>query len=120
MKWKGTVSQSGSRYIAIRFTMENATQAMSIHRSPPGQRDSLRVEAISHPPDRRDGVRPELGPQAPHVHVYDVGARIEVVAPDGREQTLLRDRRPRVAHQLAEQQELSISQRHRPGPSVGL
>src|SRR4026207_44160 len=81
MKWKGTVSHRCQTTIAPRFASANANQASST--------DLRRRESISgmtNGLDRRRG--PERPPQTADADVDHIGARVEVVAPDLREQAL--------------------------------
>src|SRR5262252_2818924 len=89
MKWNGTVSQLGMTSIATRFAIEKTTHATKIHRSRFGHRPRSSIETVPHAAHRRDRLGAELGTQPPHVDVHHVGTRIEVIAPDRREQPLL-------------------------------
>src|ERR1700733_1833901 len=75
-------------------------------------------ELIALTPYGLDQVEAELGADPPDAHVHHVGARVEVVAPDGGEQAALGHRLPGVLGELAQQQELQPGQRHRPVPDV--
>src|SRR5919197_802690 len=116
MKWNGIVSQLGQSAIARRFARANANHATSIalrRKAPlatptigagralparpsdapcwvPALIPSLSSgdEPIAAMPDRFDRVRAELLAQPPDAHLDDVRARVEVVAPDVREQPL--------------------------------
>src|SRR6266566_2092623 len=121
MKWNGTVSHVGMTSIAARLASENTTQATSIHRSRCGHSiASGRIEAVPNPTDRGDRVRTDLRAEPADVHVDHVRARVEVVTPDRREQPLLRDRAPRVSHQLLQQQELAVGEGNRPATVIDL
>src|SRR5580765_1163397 len=121
MKWNGTVSHEGMRSIAARLATENRTQATSIHRSRFGHSSaSGRIEPVSNPTDRGDRVRTELRAEAANVDVDHVGPRIEVVAPDRRQQPLLRHGASRMPHQLLKEQELSVGERDRPATVIDL
>src|SRR5580692_177062 len=80
----------------------------------------LRSELIPGTAHRLDQVETELRPEPPHADVDDVGAGVEVVSPDGRQQLLLAHRLARVLHQRLEQQELQPGQGHRTRADVGL
>src|ERR1700730_15099078 len=94
MKWKGTVSHSPKTIMATRFRAVKTPQAAS-SQAPEGssrRSSSSGIDAISLAPNGGDRLRAELRPQAAYIHVDDVRARIEVVAPHGRQQAFLRDR----------------------------
>src|SRR5579862_2385217 len=138
MKWNGIVSQPGNTRIAARLIAEKTAHAAS---SNPGRKGQLSLTANLPNPDhgltgaelsgsapgelisltahRLDEAEAELGPQAPHAHVDDVRAGVEVVPPDRRQQLPLRDGLARVLGQLAEQQELEPGQRDGAGTDVG-
>src|SRR5437870_3803202 len=121
MKWNGTVSHVGMTSIAARLASEKTTQATSIHRSRCGHSiASGRIEAVPYPTGRRDRVRTELRAEPADVDVDHVRARVEVVAPDRRQQPLLRHRASRVSHQLLKQQELAIGERNGPATVIDL
>src|SRR6478672_3716124 len=121
MKWNGTVSHEGMRSIAARLASEKSTQATSIHRSRFGHSSaSGRIEPISHPTDRGDRVRTELRAEAATVDIDYVRPGVEVVAPDRREQPFLRHRATCLPHQLLEEQELSVGERHWPATVIDL
>src|SRR5438105_12983813 len=115
MKWKGTVSHCPKTIIPTRFSTVKTPQATSSQaplgasrRSPSSGRD-----AISFATDGDDRVCAQLGSQPAHVDVDDVRPRIEVVAPDAGQQSVLRDRLAGVLHELPKQQELALGQPHR-------
>ena len=113
MKWNGTVSHSGTSAIAARFASENSDPRDVDPAIPVGPLERVQSASMRYPTPRSVtiAVGAELRPQPTDVHVDDVRSRIEVVAPHRRQQPLLRDRAARVAHQLAQQQELAIRQR---------
>src|SRR5256885_1141832 len=117
MKWNGTVSQVGTICMAARLATEKRPQPTSSQwtRRPVGEPASGGVEAIALTPDGDDRVRSQLLPQAGHVDVDHVGAGVELVAPDGGQEVLLRDRPARVLDQLPQEQELALRQGHRLG-----
>src|ERR1700674_4376982 len=112
MKWKGTVSQSAKTYIATRFSRAKMPHATSIHRKPrvgQGQR-SGRVNPVPLPADCLDGLPADLGAQPADVHIDNIRAWIEAVAPDGSEQVLLADGVARARHQLAQKEKLALGE----------
>src|SRR2546428_2859585 len=121
MKWNGTVSQSGSRSIAARFRAAKTIHAMSTQCLPNGLSErSGCIDPVSLPPDGADGIRAELRPQPTHVDVDHIGFRFEVIAPDRRQDALLRHGPPSVAHQLLQQEELAFGERDRSGSGIRL
>src|SRR5215467_10472399 len=66
---------------------------------------SSRCELITLTTNRLDQLEAQLGPEPPDTDVHHVGAGVEVVAPDRREQLALAHRVARVFHQLPQQQE---------------
>src|SRR5438093_1261415 len=120
MKWKGTVSHDGKRTIATRFATANRPHAMSIQYWRSGQSlPSVDIEAVPLSPNGLDEVGAELRPQTAHIDVDHVRLRIEVEAPHGSEQPLLRHGSAGVPHQLAQEQELPLRQRDGAGAEVG-
>src|SRR5215470_9884706 len=124
MKWNGTVSQSRKITIAARLTREKATQATSTQATRPwwkrgrysGQRSPggrSRCELITLTTHRLDQLEAQLGPEPPDTDVHHVGAGVEVITPDRREQLALAHRLARVLHQFPQQQELQPGERHR-------
>src|ERR1700684_2335418 len=125
-------SQPGKARMATRLIAEKAAQAAS---SSPGRNGQLTLRATLTRPEsppasvageliaftahRLDQVEAKLGPQAPHAHVDDVRARVEVIPPHGCQQLPLRHGLARMLRKLAEPQELQPGQRHRPRPDVG-
>src|SRR2546423_708466 len=104
MKWKGMVSQLGHSSIAARFAPANANHASST--------ELRRSESITAMPHRLDGsVLAELLPEPPDADLDDVRTRIEVVAPDVREQPLPAHDLAFVAHQVVEEPELAVGER---------
>src|SRR6476646_5136225 len=101
MKWNGIVSQLGQTSIAARFAAANANQQASTH-----LRRSQPIAAMPHRLDR--SLRAELPAQPPHAHVDDVGARIEVVSPDVRQQALAADDLALVQDEVVEQPKLPV------------
>src|SRR5436305_1559416 len=103
MKWNGIVSQYSQRIIPARFATANASQPSSTRlrcrNSIAGMADGL---------DR--GTGPELLPQAPDADVDDVGARVEVVAPDLREQALAAHHLAGALEQVMEEPELAVGE----------
>src|SRR4051794_21700251 len=101
MKWNGIVSHACHHSIAATFAIEKATHAASTHlcRSQP-------VTRMTHGLDR--GVRPQLLSEAADADVDDVGARVELIAPDLREQPLAAEDLARVARELEDQPELAL------------
>src|SRR5207248_270898 len=73
MKWKGIVSSRGQSVIAAAFRNANAPHERS---------SSLGRDAIADMADGLDGVDAELLPEPAHADLDDVGAGVEVVAPD--------------------------------------
>src|SRR5580700_2865905 len=137
MKWKGTVSQCEKITIAARLATEKTTQATSTQATRPwwkrarcGQRmrhghgggqvwagcrgsGASRCELITLTAHRLDQLEAQLGPEPPDTYVHHVGAGVEVVAPDRRQQLALAHRLARVVHQFPQQQELQPGERHR-------
>src|SRR6266849_4121677 len=87
----------------------NLRQLMLLGRKP--------VPGTAH---RLDQVEPELRPQPPHADVDHVGAGVEVVPPDRRQQLIFGDRMTSVPHELPEQQELQPRQGYGSLSDVGL
>src|SRR5919109_3723390 len=116
MKWKGTVSHCGTSAMATRLAAAKTTQATSSQPEVSSwcqrSRDGDAIPLTSHGGDRGGA---ELGPQPAHVDVHHVGARVEVVAPHRRQEPLLGDDPAGMPHELAEEQELPLGQRHRTG-----
>src|SRR5467141_2906816 len=103
MKWNGTVSHSAKTSIATRFRTVKAPHATS-SQTPPGSSRRSRSSGPDTVPLAADGgdrLRAELRSKAAHVDVDDVGPGIEAVAPDVREEAFLRNRLPRVLHELS-------------------
>src|SRR5438105_13641223 len=91
MKWKGTVSHSPKTSIPTRFRTVKTPQATS-SQAPLGTSRRTRSsgrDAISFATDGDDRFGAQLGSQPAHVDIDDVGARIEVVAPDAGQQSVL-------------------------------
>src|SRR5581483_3201115 len=120
MKWNGTVSHSGSRYIAARFATPNAAHATSTQYRRHGHRTRSRSEPVPNSAFGHDHVRPELGAKSPHVHVHDVRAGVEVIPPHRGQEPFLGDGRARVAQVLLEQEELPLGERNGPAPGIDL
>src|SRR6266567_161927 len=76
-------------------------------------------EAVTLTAHRLNQGEPELRPEPPDAHVDDVGAGIELDAPDRRQQLALGHRVPAVLHQGAQAEELEPGQGNRPGSAVG-
>src|SRR5215218_82512 len=121
MKWKGTVSHWGTNAMATRLAAAKTAQATS---SQPEVSSWCRrswdddpIPLTSHGGDRGGA---ELGPKPAHVDIDHVGARVEVVAPDRRQEPLLGDNLAWTLHELAEQQELPLGQEHRAGAAIRL
>src|SRR5438270_10789948 len=105
MKWNGIVSQLGQRSIAPRFAIAKAHQAAST---------ALRGKAIpgmAHGLDRNPGA--ELLPHPPDADVDDVGAGIEVIAPDLGEQALAADDDARLGGESVQDPELELGEMER-------
>src|SRR5438552_1684416 len=103
MKWNGIVSQLGQSAIATRFAPAKANQATSTPRVL-SSRES--IPAMPHRLDRR--LRAELLPEPPDADVDHVGARVEVVAPDVREEALSRNDLALVQDEVVQQAELAV------------
>src|SRR5512132_1928658 len=109
MKWNGTVSHSGASAIATRLASAKPTQTRSSHPEASIRcRRSLDGDAIPLTSHGRDRVGAELGPDPAHVDIHHVGARVEVVVPDRRQEPLLGHDPARMLHELAEEQELAL------------
>src|SRR2546423_14383615 len=102
MKWNGIVSQLCHRHIATRFAAANATHAISS--------DLRRSNPVPRVANGLDRVGAELLPQAADADVDDVRARVEVVAPDLREQALAADDLAGVQDQVMEEPELAVGE----------
>src|SRR6266511_3193182 len=102
MKWNGIVSHRSHVIIAARFATANAPHASStdLRRKP--------VPGRSHGFDR--GVRPELLAHAPHAHVDDIRARIEVVSPHLGEKPLAAHDLTRALGEIQEEAKLAMRQ----------
>src|SRR5438094_4241590 len=97
------VSQLGHSSIAARFAPANANHASSTK--------LRRSETITAMPHRLDGsVLAELLPQPPDADLDNVRARIEVVAPDVREQPLAAHDLALVEHQVVQEPELAVGE----------
>src|SRR2546423_11094964 len=107
MKWNGTVSHDCHTPIAARFATANAAHASS---RPLGLRKA--ISSVADGVDRR--VRPQLLPQPADADLDDVRARVEVVAPDLREETLPADDLARVEREVVQEAELPIGEVGRP------
>src|SRR2546430_6965992 len=104
MKWNGIVSQLGQSSIAARFAAANANHPTSTR--PKSLRGGGRAPAM---PNGLDGcLRAELLPQSPDAHVDHVGARVEVVPPDVREQALARHHLALVEDEVVQEPELAV------------
>src|SRR5947208_1087043 len=97
------VSQLSHSSIASRFATANAPHARSTR--------SGRGNTISDVTNGLDRGRAELLPQPADADVDDVGARIEVVAPDSLEQLLPADDLVRVTGEMVQEPELAVGQR---------
>src|SRR5438132_5007807 len=87
--------------MARKFATANTPQAVS------GQlRRSNAIARMANCLDRRAGT--QLLAQAPDAYVHDVGARIEVVAPDFRQQPLAADHLALVLEQMVEHAKLAV------------
>src|SRR5512132_4734449 len=90
MKWKGTVSHCGTNAMATRLATANPTQATSSQPEASTRcrrsRDGDAIALTSHGHDR---VGAQLGTEPADVDVDHVGARVELIAPDRRQQPLL-------------------------------
>src|ERR1700688_2917594 len=137
MRWKETLSQLGNMNMKSRLTRAKIVHAMSIARGGYGQPKagrrgrrgrrgaggsfsaaSARHELIALTPDRLDQFEAELGAEPADAYVHHVGSRVEVVAPDRREQLALGDGVPGVLRELAQQQELQPGEVHRAAADV--
>src|SRR5712691_2260946 len=76
-------------------------------------------EAVTLTAHRLNQGEPDLRPEPPDANVDDVGAGIELDAPDRRQQLALGHRIPAVLHQGAQAEELEPGQGNRPGSAVG-
>src|SRR4051812_29097750 len=101
MKWNGIVSQLSQRRIATRFATAKTTHAISTQ-----LRRNKSVPGMSYRLDGRVGA--QLLPQPPHADVDDVRPRIEVIAPDLREEPLAADHLARVLDQVVQETKLAI------------
>src|SRR4051794_34247643 len=110
-KWNGTVCQSCQRTIATMLIAAKAAQARSGHRAE-------RADPVSGMADGFDDVAAELGAQAADAHVDDIGARVERVAPDLRQQLGAGAHGAAVGREVLEQQELALAQVDRPSSDV--
>src|SRR5262245_12342020 len=122
MKWSGTVSQSGNSHMAMRFATANRPQAtLTATGRRAGQSvRSARCKLVALSAHGLDRILSKLRPQPAHVHVHDVRSRLEVIAPDGGEQPLLRHDDARALHELPEQQRLALGERNGAVPQLGL
>src|SRR5215216_4803121 len=121
MNRKGTVSHCGTNTMATRLATAKTAQATSsqpeVSSWCPRSWDDDAIPLTSHGSDRGGA---ELGPEPAHVDVHDVGARVEVVTPDRRQEPLLGHDPARMPHELAQQQEFPLGQRRRAGAAVRL
>src|SRR5437016_1281425 len=114
MNRKGTVCHWGTSRMATRFSATNTTQAMSTHDGRNGRdRGSRAIDAIPLSSHRHDRAGPQLRPKPAHVDVHHIRARLEVVAPYGGQEVLLRHGMPSPAHEFLQEEELSFGQRRR-------
>src|SRR3954467_9711383 len=103
MKWKGIVSQLSQRIMATRFAAAHSTQPRSWSLG--------RIEAVGGVPDSADrNAFAELLAQAADADVHDVGARVEVVTPDLREQPFAAQHPTRIRGEVVEQLELAVGE----------
>src|SRR5258706_13590504 len=100
-------------YIPGRNTASSSAAAViaaicaSLRASQRAIRSRRRITAPAHGADHvLEPAVLELAAQAVHVHVDDVGARIELVAPHLAQERAARDRRTALAEQRREQREL--------------
>src|SRR4029453_2584107 len=121
MKWNGTVSHCGTSAIATRLAAAKTTQAKSSQPEASTRcRRSRDGDAIALTSHARDRVGAELGPEPAHVDIHHVGARVEVIAPDRRQEPLLGHDLVWTLHELAQQQELPLGKWHRAGAAIRL
>src|SRR5690242_13950351 len=103
MKWNGIVSQSGQSCIATRFAAAKANHTASIA--------LRRKKAIAAMPHGLDRVGAELLPQPADADLDHVRLRVEVVAPDVREQPLAADNLALVQDEVVQEPELPVGER---------
>src|SRR5689334_22793286 len=113
MKWNGIVSQPGKKTMATRFAAAKAAHATST-----GLRHAKAITDMAHGLDRC--VPAELVPQPADAHVDDVRARIEVIAPDLREQALATQHLAGVLGEVMQQSELPVGELHHRVPDARL
>src|SRR5215213_7369307 len=90
MKWKGTVSHRGTSTMATKLAAAKASQATSTQPEASARcRRSWDGDPIALTSHGHDRVGAELGPEPAHVDIDHVGARVEVVVPDRRQEPLL-------------------------------
>src|SRR5438105_2879642 len=102
MKWKGIVSHVSHLIIAPTFARANAPHARSIALS--------RRDAVTNIAHGLDGGDAHLLAKAPDADVHDVRMRVEVIAPDLREQLLAADDLPGMADEVVQQAELAVGE----------
>src|SRR5689334_4267876 len=106
MKWNGTVSLPGTSHI-------NAASSTAAAAQPPIRSRLVVGDAIADIAYRLDPVGPvQLGAEPANADVHDVGARVEVDAPDVVEQLAAAAHLAVAADQVLEQQELPVRQFH--------
>src|SRR2546423_9837314 len=104
MKGRGIVPELGKAPIGAGSAAANATPPPPT--GPKPLRGGGRVPAM---PNGLDGcLRAELLPQSPDAHVDHVGARVEVVPPDVREQALARHHLALVEDEVVQEPELAV------------
>src|SRR4029450_11839415 len=101
MKWNGTVSQVGQTTIAATLSAAKAAQTSSrlLCRNPA-------ITGMGNGLDR--SLRAQLLAQAADADVDDVGAGVEVVAPDLGQEPLAADHLTGVENELVQQLELAV------------
>src|SRR5580658_5635246 len=80
----------------------------------------LRGQPVTRTTHRLNQVEPELGPQPPDADIHDVRSRVEVDAPHGGQQLVLRDRLAGMFHELSQEHYFQPGQRYRAATAVCL
>src|SRR5262249_12452395 len=109
--WNGIVATWGAAYIAALPATPTAMNAASTSR--PSRDGSARHEAVTDIAHRLDQSVPQFGADPPYVHVDDVAAfGVVGPAPHDSEELRARTDHARVSHEVFQQGELALRQRH--------
>src|SRR3954453_2697212 len=96
------VSAPGNMYMSAELALANTAQT--------GRSSRSRAEGVTHIAHRLDVPPVDLGAEAADVHLEHVAAGVEAEAPHVRQQLVTRAHLTRAAHQVAEEDELTLRQ----------